>query len=231
MTKKIGIIVTNQDSYPEHNRPTGLWLSELVHFWDVLEKDGYSFDIISPKGGKIPLEPKSLEGVAFDKATKARYNDEEFMAQLDNTISAADASWERYEAIYYTGGHGVMYDFLDDENLHKLNRDMYENGRVISAVCHGYCGLLNTKLSNNEYLLKGKTITGFSWFEEKLANVAKIVPYNAEQIAKERGCNYKKAMIPLTPFVKTDGKLVTGQNPFSATLTAKKTLEVLRKDM
>ncbi|MGH1351593.1 MAG: type 1 glutamine amidotransferase domain-containing protein [Methyloligellaceae bacterium] len=229
MQKKIAVVVTNQDQYPGKDRPTGLWLSELVHFWDILEPEGYSFDIVSPKGGKIPLEPKSLHGVAFDRATKKRYEDKAFMARLDDSMAAANVGWESYEAVYYTGGHGVMYDFPDDDNLQRLNRDLYENGRVVSAVCHGYCALLNTKLSDGNYLIKDKEITGFTWFEEKLSGVAKIVPYNAEQIAKDRGSKFRKSLIPLRPYVQVDGKLITGQNPFSATLTAQKVLDILKQ--
>ena len=229
MPKKIAIVVTNQSEYPGHNRPTGLWLSELVHFWDVLEPEGFEFDLVSPKGGETPLEPKSLEGVAFDRATKARYEDKAFMERLKHTLAASDVNWEDYDAVYYTGGHGVMYDFLDDEGLQALNRSLYENGRVVSAVCHGYCGLLNTKLSNGEYLIQGKTMTGFSWLEERLAGVAKKVPYNSEEEAKKRGADYKKALLPFAPHVRVHDRLITGQNPGSATQTAKRTLEVIRE--
>ncbi len=228
MPKNIAIVVTNQDKYENADRPTGLWLSELVHFWDVLEKEGYSFDIISPKGGAIPLEPKSLEGGAFDKASRRRYDDDHFMKNLEDSAAASSVSWREFDAVYYTGGHGVMYDFLDDEGLQKLNRDLYENGRVVSAVCHGYCGIINTLLSDGQYMIKGKNITGFTWVEEKLAGVAGIVPYNAEALAKKRGCHFKKSLIPFRPKVVVDDTIVTGQNPFSATLTAQKTLEVLR---
>lgn len=227
MKNKVLIIVTNQDNYPGHNTPTGLWLSELVHFWNVLEAEGFAFDIASPKGGKSPLEPKSLKGVTFDKATKGRFQDPEFMRKLDHTLPAGKARWEDYDAIYYTGGHGVMYDFKDDENLHALNRDLLENGRVVSAVCHGYCALLNSKLSNGDYLVGSRTITGFSWFEERLSGVAKKVPYNVEQEVKDRGANFKKALLPFTTHVKVDGRLVTGQNPGSATETATRTLQAI----
>lgn len=228
MKKKIAIIVTNQDNYPGYNTPTGLWLSELVHFWDIIEDDGYSFDLISPKGGKTPLEPKSLVFPMIDKATKARYNEPEFMVRLDNTLVAVNAKAQDYDAIYFTGGHGVMFDFTDDEDLQRLTRDIYEQGGVVSSVCHGYCGLLNTKLSDGNYLISGKTISGFSWLEEIIAGVKNKVPYNAEDLARKHGASFKKSILPFKGYVEIDGRLVTGQNPNSAYKTAVATMKILR---
>lgn len=230
MQNKIAVVVTNQDHYDGHERPTGLWLSELVHFWDVLEPAGFELELISPKGGRSPLEPKSLKGFTYDKATQRRHEDPSFMARLDDTVSASEVTWQDYDAVYYTGGHGVMYDFRGDAHLDALNRDLFENGRVVSAVCHGYCALLDTTLSGGEYLIGNKTITGFTWFEERLSGVHGLVPYNAEQVAKDRGADFDKSFVPLTSHVKVDGALVTGQNPMSATDTADKTLETIRRN-
>lgn len=227
MQNRIAIVVTNQSEYAGQGRATGLWLSELVHFWNILEPAGFAFDLLSPKGGKSPLEPKSLVGRTFDRETRERFGDKDFMARLDETLPASRASWESYDAVYYTGGHGVMYDFLDDEGLHALSRDLLENGRVVAAVCHGYCALLNTKLSNGRFLIEGKTMTGFTWLEERLAGVANIVPYNAEWIAKERKSSFKKGLLPFVPHVEVDGRLITGQNPLSARKTAQRTLETI----
>lgn len=229
MQNKIAIVVTNQDTYVGHDRATGLWLSELVHFWDVLEPTGFELELISPNGGRSPLEPKSLKGFTYDKATQRRHEETSLMARLDATVAASEVSWRDYDAVYYTGGHGAMYDFRGDRHLDALNRDLFENGRVISAVCHGYCALLDTTLSSGGHLIDGKTITGYTWFEERLAGVHNLVPYNAEQAAKDRGCNFDKSFVPLTSHVKVDGELVTGQNPMSATETAEETLEAIRR--
>jgi putative intracellular protease/amidase len=229
MRNKIAVVVTSHGHYDGHDRATGLWLSELVHFWDVLEPAGFDFDLISPKGGKSPLEPKSLKGFTYDKATQRRHEDASFMARLDDTVPASDVSWQDYDAVYYTGGHGVMYDFRGDKYLDALSRDLFESGRVVSAVCHGYCALLDTKLSVGDYLIEYKAMTGFTWFEERLSGVHGIVPYNAEQVAKDRGANFDKGFVPLMSHVNVDGTLVTGQNPMSATETAEKTLEAIRR--
>ncbi|HMR50063.1 MAG TPA: type 1 glutamine amidotransferase domain-containing protein, partial [Arachnia sp.] len=130
-------------------------------------------------------------------------------------------------AIYFTGGHAVMFDFPGNQRRQRITREIYEQGGVVGAVCHGYCGLLNTKLSDGSYLVAGRTITGFSWREEVLAGVAKLVPYNVEERMKERGARYTKARLPFVSHAVVDGRLVTGQNPGSAKETAAKVAALL----
>ncbi len=155
--------------------------------------------------------------------------DQAFITLLANTFKPSDINWQDYDVIYYTGGHGVMWDFLDNPELQEITKNIYEKGGIVSSVCHGYCGLLNVRLSNGERLIKGKKLTGFAWSEEVLAGVAKKVPYNAEELAKEYGARYEKAFIPFAPYVVQDGKLITGQNPFSAKKTALAIIEELEK--
>lgn len=144
------------------------------------------------------------------------------MALLEKTASPEAIDSAGYDAIYFTGGHAVMYDFPDSEGLQRITREIYERGGIVSSVCHGYCGLLNTRLSDGSYLIAGKKITGFAWQEEVVARVDKLVPYNAEQVAKDRGALYEKAILPFVSYTVVDGKLVTGQNPGSAKATATK---------
>lgn len=226
MKKKVIFAVTNCDQYND-GTPTGLWLSELTHYWDAFEKEGFEMVLISPKGGKSPLEPKSLKGMAFDKSARMRHQDRTFMEKLEQTTPAAEVDWKDYDAICYTGGHGVMYDFPSCDAFHTLNRNMIENNRVVSAVCHGYCGIADTKLSDDSYMIEGKSITGFSWLEERLAGVSKKVPYNVEDDVKNKRAQYSKALLPFLPYVKTDKNLVTGQNPPSAKKTAEATLKAI----
>lgn len=227
MSKRILHIVTNVAQYKGLDRPTGLWLGELTHAYDEFEKMGYIQDIASPEGGKTPIEPKSLERMVIDSSIKARQSDPAFMARLNNTLKASEVNWQDYDAIYYTGGHGVMWDFLNDQVLQEITKNIYEKGGVVSSVCHGYCGLLNVRLSNGQRLIDGKKMTGFTWIEEVVAGVSKKVPYNAEKLAKEYGANFSKKYIPFIPNVIKDGNLVTGQNPFSAKLTALAVIEAL----
>lgn len=227
--KKALIVVTNHSDFNNPKaEPTGLWLSELTHFYDEFEKAGIPMDIISPKGGKIPIDGRSLGRMVLDKATKKRYEDSEFMSLLENTKSLSDVNWNDYDILYFAGGHGAMWDFADNDELHTLTREMYEGGKPVSAVCHGVAALQNVRLSNGEYLIKGKRGTAFRYFDETIAGVKRFVPYNLEKILKERGMIYSKAFIPLAGHTVVDGRLITGQNPNSATETAQKALEVMK---
>lgn len=149
------------------------------------------------------------------------------MALLDDTASPDQIDPGDYDAIYFTGGHAVMWDFPDSEGLQRLTREIWESGKVVGAVCHGYCGLLNVRLSNGELLVRDRRLTGFSWREEVLADVANEMPYNAEQQMKDRGARYSKALLPFLSYTVTDGQLVTGQNPGSAKATARRVVDLL----
>jgi len=227
MAKRILNVVTNVASYGDTDHPTGLWLSELTHAWHVFDQHGFEQTLVSPAGGPVPLEPRSLKFPNYDKTAKAWRADPAKMALLANTLSPDEVDGADYDAIYFTGGHAVMYDFPDSEGLQRITREMYERGAIVSSVCHGYCGLLNTTLSDGSYLIAGKKMTGFAWQEEILARVDKLVPYNAEARAKERGALYQKAKLPFVSYAVVDGNLVTGQNPGSAKETAIKVAELL----
>ncbi|OMC31211.1 dimethyl sulfoxide reductase [Mycobacterium sp. GA-1841] len=227
MTKRILNVVTNVAHYDDPSHPTGLWLSELTHAWHVFDEHGFEQTLVSPASGKVPLEPRALKFPNYDKTAKAWHADPAKMALLENTLSPNEIDSTDYDAIYFTGGHAVMYDFPDSEGLQRITREIYERGDIVSSVCHGYCGLLNTKLSDGSYLIAGKKMTGFAWQEEVLARVDKLVPYNAEKRAKERGALYEKGLIPFTSYAVVDGNLVTGQNPGSAKETAKKVASLL----
>ncbi|SNR61300.1 DJ-1/PfpI family protein [Haloechinothrix alba] len=127
-----------------------------------------------------------------------------------------------FDAVYFTGGYAGMYDFPDSEGLQRITREIYERGGIVASVCHGYCGLLNTTLSDGSYLVAGRKVTGFAWHEEVFARVDKLVPYNSEEEMKKRGARYEKATLPFVSYVVVDGNLVTGQNAGSAEETAKK---------
>ncbi|MDO7868150.1 type 1 glutamine amidotransferase domain-containing protein [Nocardioides jiangxiensis] len=227
MAKRVLLVVTNVGHYDDDVHPTGLWLSELTHAWHVFEEAGYEQTLVSPAGGKVPLEPRALKFPNVDKTAKAWLADPVKMALLENTKSPDEIASADYDAIYFTGGHAVMYDFLDNRGLQKITRELYERGAVVSSVCHGYCGLLNTTLSDGSFLIAGKHMTGFAWREEELAKVHKLVPYNAEKVAKQRGGLYEKAKLPFVPYAVVDGNLVTGQNPPSAKKTAKAVVKLL----
>ena len=226
-TKRILHVVTNVDHYDGGSTPTGLWLSELTHAYDVFAAQGYEQRLVSPKGGPTPLEPRSLEWPLLDTSAKTRWADPTWSALLSSTARPDEIDAADYDAIYFTGGHAVMWDFPDDEALQTLTRDIYERGGVVSSVCHGYCGLLNTKLSDGRLLVAGRRVTGYSWWEEVLAGVATKVPYNAEAEMRARGARYEKSLVPFLSKVVVDGRLVTGQNPPSAKATARSVVSLL----
>lgn len=228
---KILIIVTNIGYYSDNKLETGLWLSELTHIYHAAEQKGYEVTIASPEGGNVPIDPESLKAFTLDKVSKEYYNDSKFLELLKNSKSLKEINSENYDVVYLAGGHGTMYDFPDDTNIQNIVRNQYENRKMVAAICHGVGGLLNVKLSNGQYLIKDKKITGFNWFEESLANRKKKVPFNLEEALKERGSDYEKAFIPMTSKVVVDGNLITGQNPFSSKEMAKVVMNEIEKQI
>jgi Putative intracellular protease/amidase len=227
MTRRILHVVTNVGHYDDPSHSTGLWLSELTHAWEVFEEHGFEQTIVSPHGGRSPLEPRSLKFPNYDRTAKAWRADPVRMALLENTARPEEIDSADFDAIYFTGGHAVMYDFPDSAGLQKITREIWERGGIVSSVCHGYCGLLNTTLSDGSLLVAGHKVTGFAWQEEVLARVDKLVPYNAEEEMKSRGALYEKAKLPFVSYTVVDGNLVTGQNPGSAKETAQKVAALL----
>ena len=151
------------------------------------------------------------------------------MNRLGTTLKASEVKPDEYVAIYYTGGHGVIWDFPENEELQAISRKIYEKGGFVSSVCHGAVGLLNIKLSNGSVLVKGKKVTGFSNEEEKLAELDKFVPFLTESELVSRGAMYMKADKPWTPFAIEDTRLITGQNPASGGAVADLLIAALRK--
>lgn len=229
MAKKILIVVTNVREYEKVGYRTGLWLGELTHFWDAAQDAGYELEIASPSGGFVPLDPESLSHEFLsDLGTDKRYADRQFMNRLENTRKISDVRVEDYDAIYLTGGHGVMFDFPQTAELENLIARFHENNKIVSSVCHGACGLLEVKMKDGSYLIKGKRMTGFSWPEEVLAQRDQAVPFNLEEELKKRAANYVKAPEPFQTYVIEDGNLITGQNPGSARAVAEAVIKKLQ---
>lgn len=226
---RILIIVTNTDKYASSNLPTGLWLSELTHIFHSAKEQGYEITIASPSGGNIPIDPESLKPMVLGKISKNYWSDTAFRELLQHTKRLDEVSNQQFDCVYLAGGHGTMYDFPNDTVLQAIIRQQYESNRMVAAICHGVGGLLNVKLSNGDYLIKGKKLTGFDWFEESIARRKTKVPFNLEAALKERNVIYKKAFIPMTSKVVVDGNLITGQNPFSSKEMAKKVIQELNK--
>jgi putative intracellular protease/amidase len=226
--KKILVIATNIDKYKTKELKTGLWLGEYTHFYDIAVASGFQCELVSIAGGTIPIDPESLGFFVKDKSITNHNADASFMNTMINTKSIDEINPDDYAAIYLTGGHGTMYDFVGNNVLNQLIQTFFETNKVVAAVCHGCCGLLDVKLSNGVLLIENKNVTGYSWFEETLAFRKSAVPFNLQQKMIDRKANYKKGFFPLTPFVQVDGKLVTGQNPFSTKAVAKAVVTLLK---
>lgn len=227
--KKILVIVTNHSNYPTRTDKTGLWVTELTHFYDVMSAAGFEMDIASPMGGRTPLDERSLGGLYLDKDAKKHLNDPAFMKKLNNTFAVANVKAEDYIAIYFTGGHGTMWDFKDNPDLESAAETIYNQGGYVSSVCHGAAALLNLKLPNGTPLIAGKKITGFSNTEEWLAGLKKEVPFLLQDKLIAQGADYQKALLPFTSYALRDGRVVTGQNPYSGKAVAKELLAAMKE--
>ncbi|BAK27557.1 type 1 glutamine amidotransferase domain-containing protein [Streptococcus gallolyticus subsp. gallolyticus] len=224
MTKAV-IVLTNVEKYDPLDRATGLWLSELTHFYDVLVENGVETDFVSPNGGYIPLDPPSL--LSMDATDWKYYTDSEFRKNaLANTHKPSELNAKDYDFIYYAGGHGTVWDFPKSEEIAELAHQIYDNGGIISAVCHGVAGLLALKDDKGTSFVAGKQLTGFSNAEEEANGTTKEVPFLAEDALKAAGALYQSST-PFSDFVVADGRLITGQNPQSVRSLAQKVLETL----
>lgn len=228
MDKKILVVVTNVDNYESTKEPTGLWLGELVHFYDKVQEAGIKMDIASIQGGNVPLDPLSVSEQLLDEVTRKYYSDESFMKKLNSSLKLGELNPEDYKVIYFTGGHGTMWDFPNSSEIQDMSKAIYENGGIISAVCHGVGALLNIKDNKGELVIKGKEVTGYSNTEEELANAMNKIPFRLEEELKEAEAKYTKALNPFVSYTRVDGTVVTGQNPQSTKEVAEKVLDVLK---
>lgn len=211
MSKKILFVVTSNDKKGDVAGATGYYLSEVSHPWAVLKEAGYEIDFVSPKGGKAPAEGVYLE----DKVNAALWGDAVYRPKIENTKKPGEINPADYAAIYYAGGHGTMWDLPDNSELAEIAMQIYENGGVVGAVCHGPSGLVNIKLSNGKYLVDGKKINSFTNAEESAVNMEEVVPFMLESKLIERGAIFEKSDM-WQEHVTVDQRVVTGQNPQSA---------------
>jgi len=194
----------------------------------VFVREGYNIDFVSPKGGHAPVDPGSVEKCAQDKICAAFLKNNDIQKAIKNTMKPEDVNSEKYAAVFFPGGYGPMFDLPDNKRIQDIVRDVYERSQVVSGVCHGQVGLVNVKLSNGNYLIKGKEVTGFSNAEEEEMKLQKVLPFLLETRLKENGGQYTCAD-PWKPKVVTSERIVTGQNPESSTGTAEAIVSILKK--
>lgn len=216
--KRILMVVTSHDEIQEGHK-TGIWLSEFAEPYEIFRENEVQVVVASIKGGKAPIDPRSL-----DENNRAKWQDA--IRELEQTLPLSDVSAEGFDALFLPGGHGTMFDFPDNEVLKTRVREFFESDRVVAAVCHGPSGLVNVKLSSGEYLVKGKRVTSFTNEEEREVQLDSVMPFLLEDRLRENGALFEAAP-KWTDHVTVDGKLVTGQNPQSGASAAKKVLELL----
>lgn len=211
--KKILCVVTSNAVKGATGILTGFWLSELTHPLAKFVAAGISYELASTKGGKPPIDSDSLD--FNDPINQKFWNDPIFQAKLDNTLKIDDVNPSDFDAIFFAGGHGVMWDFPNNTAIADVTREIYERGGIVSAVCHGPTALVNVKLSNGKYLVDGKNLAAFTNAEEQDVQAIEIVPFLLETELKNHGAIHHAAA-NWSNNVVTDGRLVTGQNPASA---------------
>jgi len=209
--KKILFVVTSHDQKGNTGEPTGYYLGEVSHPWEVLHEAGYEIDFVSPKGGKAPVDGFDLK----DPVNKKFWDDAVYHAKIRNTMKPSEVKPADYAAIFYAGGHGAMWDFADNTTLAKIASEIYTANGIVAAVCHGPAGLVNIKLPDGKYLVDGKKINAFTNEEEHAVGLTKVVPFLLEDQLVARGAKFEKSGL-WQNHVVTDQRVITGQNPQSA---------------
>ena len=223
---KVLMVLTSHSSLGDTGEKTGFWIEEFATPYYVLADAGAEITIASPKGGQPPVDPKSELADAQTTSTKRFYKDIALVDKVAHTQNLSEINQEDYDAVFYPGGHGPLWDLANDKDSIKLIEAFYNHQKPIAFVCHAPAALINTKAENGEPLVKGKQLTGFSNTEEEAVNLTNVVPFLLEDELKKHGAHYTKGDNWAT-YVKQDGLLITGQNPGSSEAVAKLLLTTL----
>jgi len=218
MPKKILIVTTNFSDLSEDIK-TGVWLEEFAVPYIVFEATGYEIKVASPNGGKSPIDENSLScsnPMEWDEAAK----------HLKDTIKLSDVDYKEFDGIFIPGGHGPMFDLANDEDLKEAVEYMYENNKIIAAVCHGVAGLINAKDKNGNSILKHKHVTSFTNKEEHIMKMEEFMPFLLETKLIELGADFVEEK-PWSEHVEISGNIITGQNQKSALLTAESIVSLI----
>ena len=225
---KILIVLTSHSELGDTGKKTGFWVEEFASPYYELADAGAEITLASPKGGQPPIDPASELVAAQTKFTHRFDQDATLKQKLAHTLKLSEVKASDYDAVFYPGGHGPLWDLTKDTNSIALLADFQQLGKPMALVCHAPCALLNVKLPNGEALIKGKKVTGFSDTEEAGVKLTKVVPFLLEDELKKNGARYSKGP-DWGVYVQTDGLLITGQNPASSAEAAKVLLKLLPK--
>jgi putative intracellular protease/amidase len=225
--KKVLFVVTSHDKLGNTGEKTGFWTEELAAPYYALADKGVEITIATPLGGQPPIDPKSTDPASATEDTKRFDADKVLLEKLKHTIKLTDVNPADYDAVFYPGGHGPLWDLAEDKNSAALITAFYTQNKPVSFVCHAP-GVLKDVKVNGEFLVKGKKVTGFSNAEEEAVGLTKIVPFLLEDALQKDGAIYSKGP-NWEPYAVEDGLLITGQNPASSKLVAEKLLQKLTK--
>jgi putative intracellular protease/amidase len=225
---KILMVLTSHDRLGDTGKKTGFWLEEFVAPYYAFLDAGAEVTVVSPKGGQPPIDPKSDAPDAQTKDTKRFRHDAEAQRVLANTGRLADADVANFNAVFYPGGHGPLWDLANDADSVRLIETALAKGKPVAAVCHGPAVLKDAKRADGSPLVRDLRVTGFTNSEEAAAGLTEVVPFLLEDLLASLGGKYEKGA-DFQPHVVRDGLLVTGQNPASSEPAAKAVLELLRK--
>ena len=224
---KILMVLTSHDELGDTGQKTGFWLEELAAPYYVFKDAGAEVTLASPAGGQPPLDPKSNEPDFQTEATRRFMQDQEARTVLANTCVLADLSADEFDAVFYPGGHGPLWDLAENPASINLIESMHAAGKPVAAVCHAPAVLKNAKMSDGTPLVAGKSLTGFSNSEEAAVQLTDVVPFLLQDELSGRGASYQKAD-DWQPHAVVDGNLITGQNPASSELAARAVLDHLK---
>lgn len=225
--KKVLFVVTSNDKLGNTGEKTGFWSEEFAAPYYELLDQGIEITIASPLGGQPPIDPKSADPSSATEDTKRFDADKTLQEKLKNTHKLSTINQKDYDAVFYPGGHGPLWDLVEDKSSIALIESFYTHNKPVAFVCHAPAVLKNVKVKG-EYLVKGKKVTGFTNEEEEAVGLTKVVPFLLEDALTQNGAKFSK-IGNWQPYAVEDGLLITGQNPASSKLVAGKLLQQLNK--
>ena len=224
--KNVLFVLTSHDELGNTGEKTGFWVEEFAAPYYLLKDKGVNITLASPKGGQPPIDPKSNEPDFQTPATKRYFEDKETMELMANTKKLTEVNADDFDAVFYPGGHGPLWDLAESETSATLIESFYSSNKPVAAVCHAPGVFKNVKDQNGEPLVKGKQVTGFTNTEEEAVQLTDVVPFLVEDMLKEKGGVYSKKD-DWSEYAIEDGLLITGQNPASSELVAEMLLRRL----
>lgn len=225
MDKKVLFVLTSHDELGNTGLKTGFWTEELAAPYYQLADNGVEITLASPKGGLPPIDPKSEDPSAQTDATRRMDHDPVLMEKLKNTHLLSEVKSGDFDAVFYPGGHGPLWDLAEDAVSRQLIVDFYASGKPVALVCHAPGVLKDVKI-DGEYLVNGKNVTGFTNTEEDAVQLTDVVPFLVEDMLKANGGTYSKTE-DWSPYAVVDGRLITGQNPASSEKVAEELLKMI----